>query len=145
VIYGQLEFYRKPHSLYTVNSEFTVKGVTELPRVDIVYACADMPSDLIELSVKAGAKGIVIAGVGNGNMTAAALEASKKAIDKGIVVVRSTRVPTGYVLRNAEVNDDKYNTIASDELNAQKSRVLLMLALLKDRTLKDIQQLFYTY
>ncbi len=106
-----------------------VKGVKNLPRVDVVYACADMSPDLIDLLVKAGAKGIVIAGVGNGNMTAATLEAAKKATDKGTIVVRSTRVPTGYVLRNAEVNDDRYNTIASDELNAPKSRVLLMLCL----------------
>jgi L-asparaginase len=104
-----------------------------------------MPSDLIEMSIKAGAKGIVIAGVGNGNMNAGALKAAKAASEKGIVVVRSTRVPTGYVLRNAEVNDDEYKTVASDELNAQKSRVLLMLALLKKRSLDDIQKLFYTY
>ena len=145
VLYGRLEFYRKPHSLYTLDSEFDVEGVTELPRVDIIYACADMSPDLIDLSVNAGAKGIVIAGVGNGNMTAATLEAAKRAADKGIVVVRSTRVPTGYVLRNAEVNDDEYNTIASDELNAQKSRVLLMLALLKERDMYNIQELFYNY
>ena len=145
VIYGQLEFYRKPHSVYATHSELSVEGVTELPRVDIIYGCADMPADLIDLSVKAGAKGIVIAGVGNGNMNAASLEAAKKAADSGIIVVRSTRVPTGYVLRNAEVNDDKYNTVASDELNAQKSRVLLMLALLKDRSVANIQELFYKY
>ena len=79
---------------------------------------------MVEMSIKAGAKGIVIAGVGNGNMNGATLAASKKAAENGIVVVRSTRVPTGYVLRNAEVNDDENKTIASDELNAQKSRVL---------------------
>ncbi len=145
VIYGQLEFYRTPHGLHTYESEFSVKGVKELPRVDIIYGGVDMPADLIDLSIKAGAKGIVIAGVGNGNMNAASLAASKKAAANGIVVVRSTRVPTGYVLRNAECNDDEYNTIASDELNAQKSRVLLMLCLLKDRSLDDIQKIFYTY
>lgn len=145
VLYGRLEFYSNPHGLHTLDSEFSIDGVTGLPRVDIIYACADMSSDLIDLSVKAGAKGIVIAGVGNGNMTGEALKAAKKATDKGIVVVRSTRVPTGYVLRNAEVNDDEYNTIASDELNAQKSRVLLMMALLKERSMSDIQELFYYY
>lgn len=145
VLYGKLEFYRKPHNLHTTQSEFSVKGLIGLPRVDIVYACADMSADLIDLSVKAGAKGIVIAGVGNGNMTAATLEAAKKAVEVGIVVVRSTRVPTGYVLRNAEVNDDKYGTIASDELNAQKSRVLLMMCLTKERSPEDIQKIFYKY
>jgi L-asparaginase len=119
--------------------------VTELPRVDIIYACADGSADLIPLSIKAGAKGIVIAGVGNGNMTGAMLKEAKKAAEKGILVVRSTRVPTGYVLRNAEVNDDANHTIASDELNAQKSRVLLMLCLLAGKDAKETQQLFYIY
>lgn len=145
VIYGRHEFYSEPHGIHGKESEFSVDGVTELPRVDIIYAGVDTPADLIDFSIKAGAKGIVIAGVGNGNMNAATLAACKKAAESGIVVVRSTRVPTGYVLRNAEVNDDENSTIASDELNAQKSRVLLMLALLKDRSLDDIQKLFYTY
>jgi len=145
VIYGKLEFYSKPHGIHTINSDFSIEGVTALPRVDIIYANVDTPADLIDFSIKAGAKGIVIAGVGNGNMNAALLAASKKASEGGTVVVRSTRVPTGYVLRNAEVKDDDYKTIASDELNAQKSRVLLMLALLKDRSLENIQKLFYAY
>jgi L-asparaginase len=145
VLYGQMEFYREPHGIHTTESIFSVKGITELPRVDIIYACADASADLISLSVKAGAKGIVIAGVGNGNMTGNMLKACKKAINKGVVVVRSTRVPTGYVLRNAEVNDDEYGTIASDELNAQKSRVLLMLALLAEKNPEEIQEIFYTY
>ncbi len=145
VIYGQLEYYRYPHGIHTSESEFSIKGVNKLPRVDIIYTGVDTPADLIDYSIKAGAKGIVIAGVGNGNMNAATLKAAKMASEKGIVVVRSTRVPTGYVLRNAEISDDENNTIASDELNAQKSRVLLMLTLLKDRSLEDIQKLFYTY
>jgi len=145
VIYGQHEFYSKPHGIHTTDSEFSVEGITKLPRVDIIYASVDSPADLIDFSIKAGAKGIVIAGVGNGNMNGASLAACKKAAENGIVIVRSTRVPTGYVLRNAEVNDDENSTIASDELNAQKSRVLLMLALQKDRSLEDIQKLFYTY
>ncbi len=145
VLYGQLEFYRVPHGVHTINSIFSVEGVTELPRVDIIYACADASPDLIGMSVKAGAKGIVIAGVGNGNMTGAMLKEAKKAVSKGVVVVRSTRVPTGYVLRNSEVNDDEYGTIASDELNAQKSRVLLMLTLLAKKDLKETQEIFYKY
>jgi len=145
VLYGKMEFYRKPHGLYGKSSEFVTDTFTTLPRVDIIYMSVNSSSDLINQSVKSGAKGIVIAGVGNGNMSKAALDACKAAANKGVVVVRSTRVPTGYVLRNAEVNDDEYNTIASDELNAQKSRVLLMLALLKKRNLDEIQNLFYEY
>jgi len=145
VLYGQLEFYGLPHGLHTTQSEFSVEGATKLPRVDVIFACANMSPDLIDLSIKAGAKGIIIAGVGNGNMTAATLDAAKRAVEEGVVVVRSTRVPTGYVLRNAEVDDDNYGTIASDELNAQKSRVLLMLCLLKGETPDEIQKAFYNY
>ncbi|MGO9516995.1 MAG: hypothetical protein ACLPND_08125 [Candidatus Korobacteraceae bacterium] len=35
--------------------------------------------------------------------------------------------------------------MASDELNPQKARILLMLALLKPRNTAEIQQLFQTY
>jgi L-asparaginase len=62
-----------------------------------------------------------------------------------VIVVRSSRVATGAVGRNVEVNDDEMNFVASDELNPQKARILLTLALLKPRTTAEIQALFYTY
>jgi L-asparaginase len=113
--------------------------------VDIVFADVDMPPDLIDASVNAGAKGIVIAGVGNGNMPKAAIEAAGRAAKKGVVVVRSSRVATGLVDRNVEVNDDEYGFIASDELNPQKSRILLSLALLNKTQAAQLQELFRTY
>jgi L-asparaginase len=145
VAYGNSEFYRGPVGKHTVESEFSLDGVTDLPRVDIIMAHENMDGKLIEAAVASGAKGIVIAGVGNGNMTAAALEALGAQSKKGIVCVRSTRVATGTVGRNVEVDDDKLGLIASDDLNPQKSRVLLRLALLKQRPLPDIQRLFQEY
>jgi L-asparaginase len=112
---------------------------------DIVFADADMEPDLIDASVKAGAKGIIIAGVGNGNMNKVSVDAAAAAVKKGVVVVRSSRVATGMVDRNVEVDDDKLGFIASDELNPQKSRILLSLALLKDDKPAQIQELFRTY
>lgn len=143
--YGKNDFYNTPEWKHTTASEFSVDGVTKLPRVDIIYACADMPADLIDASVANGAKGIVIAGVGNGNMNKASLAAAANAAKKGVVVVRSSRVATGSVGRNVEVNDDELGFIASDELNPQKSRILLALALLKQRPKSDLQQFFNTY
>ena len=143
--YGKNDFYNNPEWKHTSQSEFSVDGVTKLPRVDIVFACADMPPDLIDASVANGAKGIVIAGVGNGNMNKASLVAAANAVKKGVIVVRSTRVATGTVGRNVEVNDDESGFIASDELNPQKSRILLALALLKQRSKEDIQNLFTAY
>lgn len=143
--YGKNDFYNVPPWKHTTSSEFDVSNVTKLPRVDIVFACADMPPDLITASVNNAAKGIVIAGVGNGNMNQAALEAAAQAAKQGVVVVRSSRVPTGTVGRNVEVKDDDLGFIASDELNPQKSRILLSLALLKPHSEKQIQEMFAAY
>ena len=143
--YGKNDYYNNPVWKHTSASEFDVANVTQLPRVDIIYAYADMPADAIDAAAANGAKGIVIAGVGNGNMNKSSVEAAARAAKKGVVVVRSTRVATGTVGRNVEVNDDELNFVASDELNPQKARVLLMLTLLKPRTNSEIQKLFYTY
>jgi L-asparaginase len=143
--YGKNDFYHTPQWKHTTGSEFDVANVTKLPRVDIVFADLDMSPDLIDCSVNNGAKGIVIAGVGNGNMNKASVDAAARAVKKGVVVVRSSRVATGTVGRNVEVKDDELGFIASDELNPQKARVLLSLALLKQRTPAQIQELFYTY
>jgi L-asparaginase len=145
VAYGEAEFYRGPVGKNTADSEFSLDGVSALPRVDIIMAHENMDGKLIEAAAAAGAKGIVIAGVGNGNMTQSALDALAAQAKKGIVCVRSTRVATGNVGRNVEVNDDKLGLVASDELNPQKARVLLRLALLKQRSLADIQRLFREY
>jgi L-asparaginase len=145
VAYGEVEFYRGPVGRSTADSEFSLDGVTALPRVDIVMAHENMDGKLIEAAVAAGSKGIVIAGVGNGNMTQPALDALAAQAKKGIVCVRSSRVATGRVGRNVEVNDDKLSLVASDALNPQKARVLLRLALLKQRTLADVQRLFREY
>ncbi|HJS56780.1 MAG TPA: type II asparaginase [Vicinamibacteria bacterium] len=145
VAYGEAEFYRGPVGKHTVESEFSLEGVTALPRVDIVMAHANMDGKLIDAAVAAGAKGVVIAGVGNGNMTQAALDALAAQAKKGIVCVRSTRVATGRVGRKVEVDDDKLGLVASDDLNPQKARVLLRLALLKPRPAADMQRLFVEY
>jgi L-asparaginase len=143
--YGKIDFYNNPPWKHTTASEFDISKVTKLPRVDIVFACADMSPDLIDASVKNGAKGIVIAGVGNGNMNKASVEAAAKAAKQGVIVVRASRVALGSVGRNVEVNDDELGFVASDELNPQKARILLSLALLKPRPVAQIQELFYTY
>ena len=145
VNYGQCQYFRQPSRRHTDHSGFSLAGVSALPRVDILYACADMPADLVDGSVARGARGIVIAGDGNGNMNAATLERAARAAAQGIVIVRSSRVPTGTVSRNVEIDDDRLGFIVSDELNPAKARILLMLALLAKRPLDELQQLFYTY
>ncbi len=145
VAYGDIDWNRLPIGKNTAASEFSIDGVTALPRVDIIMAHENMDGALIDAAVAAGAKGIVIAGVGNGNMTAPALKALEKHAKAGVVCVRASRVATGRVGRNVEVDDDKAGFVASMDLNPQKARVLLRLALLKQRTTADLQKLFVEY
>ncbi|MCP3467128.1 MULTISPECIES: asparaginase [unclassified Bradyrhizobium] len=98
-----------------------------LPRVEIVYSHANMDAIPIEDAISHGAKGIVLAGVGDGNTSKPALDALEAAAKKGIIVVRATRVRSGFVTRNVEVDDDKNGFVVSEDLNPQKARVLTQL------------------
>ncbi|HJW56196.1 MAG TPA: asparaginase [Burkholderiaceae bacterium] len=115
----------------------------ELPRVEIVYAHSNMDTAQINNAVKDHAKGIVLAGDGDGNASKAALEALENAVKKGVVVVRSTRVHAGFVNRNVEVTDDKSGFVVSYDLNPQKSRLLAQLLIANGVTAPDkVQQAF---
>jgi L-asparaginase len=145
VAYGDIEWYRGPVGKNTKTSEFAVDKNTVLPRVDIIMATENMDGALINAAAAVGAKGIVIAGVGNGNMTAPALKALEAQAKRGVVAVRSSRVTTGQVGRNVEVKDDSLGFVASLGLNPQKARVLLRLALLRTSDPKVIQRYFDEY
>ena len=142
---GEIFWFEPMDKKLGVASEFSVDGLEALPRVDIIYAHAGMSADLIEATLSNGARGIVVAGVGDGNMSAAALDVLTAAARRGVAVVRSTRLPSGIVLRNNEVNDDQRGFVASGELNPAKSRVLLQLALTKTSDPAEIQRIFYEY
>jgi L-asparaginase len=115
----------------------------QLPRVEIVYSHANMDAVPIEEAISHGAKGIVLAGVGDGNTSKQALDALELAAKNGIVVVRSTRVRSGFVTRNVEVDDDKNGFVVSEDLNPQKARVLTQLLIANGVTAPDkLQQAF---
>ena len=120
----------------------SINDISELPKVDIVYAYAGMGRDLIDAAVRTGAKGLVVAGVGDGNFTNEALAGLRDARSKGTVVVRSTRVVSGFTIRGAEVNDDAEGFIAASEFKPSKARVLLQIALLKTSSITEIQKYF---
>jgi L-asparaginase len=144
---GKAFFYSANTARHTTKSEFSIDGLTvaNLPRVDVVYSYANLGGDMIDALVEKGVKGIVLAGVGDGNSTDAAVAALEKAAKKGIAVVRCSRTGSGVVDRNVEINDDKLGFIAGMELSAQKARILLMLALTKTSDVKKLQEYFYQY
>jgi L-asparaginase len=142
---GKITWFQPMDKKHGPSSAFSIDGLTKLPRVDILYAYPNMSVDLIDAAVRDGAQGLVIAGVGDGNMTQPALDRLTQAAKAGIVIVRSSRVGSGIVYRNNEVNDDKLGLVASGELNPGKSRVLLQLALTKTKDPRQIQEMFNEY
>jgi len=124
-------------------SPYTLPAAGPLPRVEIVYAHSNMDASQIDHAVADNAKGIVIAGVGDGDVSKAALAAMERAAKMGIVVVRASRVGTGFVNRNVEVDDDKSGFVASLDLNPQKARVLTQLLIANGITTPaKVQQAF---
>lgn len=144
---GKAYFFSTNTMVHTTKSEFSVdgKGVKDLPWVEVVYSYANFGRDTIDFLVGKGVKGIVLAGVGDGNSTDTAIAALEEAAKKGVAVVRSSRTGSGLVVRNVEVNDDKLGFITSMELNPQKARILLMLGLMKTSDPKKLQELFMKY
>lgn len=116
------------HKIYNLDFD----KVKELPKVDIIYICADMDGSIIRDSVKRGAKGLIIAGVGDGNMSQDCLQACREVVDHGVTVVRSSRVYQGYVHRDHEIKDSDYGTYAAFDLNPAKARILLQLLLVSN-------------
>jgi len=139
-------FYRVSTRRHTADTEFDVSKLDALPQVDIVYGYANMNRIAVDAFVAAGAKAIVHAGVGDGSLARPAVEpALIEARKKGVIIVRASRVGNGIVARNGEAKDDEMDYVVSDTLNAQKARILVMLALTKTSDTKEIQRMFYTY
>ena len=130
---------------HTTQSVFDVRGMKELPKVGIVYSHSHVDQDVMNPFLTGGYKGIVHAGVGNGNIHKNLFPSLEAARKKGILVVRSSRVPTGPTTMDAEVDDATYQFVASMGLNPQKARVLLMLALTQTNDWKVIQRYFEEY
>ncbi|MFJ3047583.1 type II asparaginase [Herbaspirillum chlorophenolicum] len=138
-------FYRQSTRKNTVDTPFDIMNLDKLPQVDIVYGYANMNPIALNAFVAAGAQGIVHAGVGDGSLNNTVVPSLTEARKKGVVIVRASRVGQGIVARNGEADDDKLDFVVSDTLNAQKARILLMLALTKTTDSKEIQKMFWEY
>ena len=99
----------------------------------------------IEAYGKAGVKALIHAGTGNGSVAAQAVESLKTLRGQGVQIIRSARVPDGFVLRNAEQPDDKYDWVVAHDLNPQKAKILAALALTKTNATKELQRIFWEY
>ena len=134
---GVPEFYRTSTRKHTGNSEFNVENIFSLPNVKIIYHHACDDELFVEAAIKAGVKGIICAGTGNGSINANVEEILIRAAEN-IVVVRSSRCGGGSVVVNK-------NFIDGDNLTPQKARILLQLALTKTNDRYEVQRMFKQY
>ncbi|MBC8652943.1 amidohydrolase [Providencia vermicola] len=114
---------------------FDVSKIDDLPSVEIIYAYQDQTPALLDAAISNGAKGIIVAGSGNGNVSSNMEEAIKQLSDKGVPIVMATRTGSGYV-------SSKSFAIGAGFLNPQKSRILLQLALASGADIKQISNYF---
>ncbi|MDE3260471.1 MAG: asparaginase [Acidobacteriota bacterium] len=137
-----VRFFTEPTRRHTHRSEFELAALPEaLPAVEIVAAVPDAPGRLIDASVAAGAKGLVVDGAGG--LSGGQLEAVRRAHDQGIVVVatsatRGGRVPETSALRESGI-------IPGDNLTPGKARTLLRLALTRTSDPTEIRRFFAEY
>jgi L-asparaginase len=136
---GQVVFRR--HVVHELEL-FDISRLDELPAVGIVYGHVNAAVAPVKALVEAQYQGIVVAGVGNGNLYHRLLDALAEAAQAGVVVVRASRVLSGPTVRNAEIDDDRHGFVAAGTLSPQKARLLLQLALTRTHAVDEIQSLF---
>ena len=142
---GKPYYIFEPTYKHTTRSIFNVDNLEKLPKVGIIYGYANCSTLPIEAFVKAKFDGIVLAGVGDGNFYKDVFDVAVQMQESGTQIVRASRVPTGPTCLNGEVDDSKYHFVAALNLNPQKARVLLQLALTKTRDWQQIQKYFQEY
>ncbi len=145
VVEGKNYWFRAPVKRHTMNSEFDIDSITTLPNVGIAMGYEGVEPTAIEALGKSGVKALVHAGTGNGSVANRIVPYLQKVRADGAIVIRSARVPDGFVLRNAEQPDDKYDWVVAHDLRPQKARILAMVALTKTSDTKELQRIFWEY
>ena len=137
-------YYREALKRHTAKSEFDISGVNVLPRVDIMMFYQGASSDLLQASVEAGAKGIIVA-VAGADLTGGSLSSGITFAERqGVVVVAATRTGSGRIAALSG-NRLREGMIGGEDLTPLKARILLMLALTKTHSTSDIQRMFTEY
>ncbi|NWL18708.1 asparaginase [Pseudomonas umsongensis] len=146
VVEGKSYWFRLPSKRHTMDSEFDIKNIQSLPDVEIAYSYGNVGDTAYKALAQSGAKAIIHAGTGNGSVSSRVVPALQALRKDGVQIIRSSHVNAGgFVLRNAEQPDDKYDWVVAHDLNPQKARILAMVALTKTNDSKELQRMFWEY
>jgi L-asparaginase len=138
-----VSYYRRGERRCAPDTEFDIRALDTLPRVDITYAYTGSDGAAVRAFVAAGAKGIVSAGFAPGFPGTADGAALAEAVGAGVVVVQSSRAGSGRTFRGERFRNA--GILVADNLNPQKARILLALALTRTSDPEDIARIFATY
>lgn len=139
-ICGQsIYFYYQITRKHTYCSDFSIKNLAQLPKVDIIYGCVGSSAMVWE-----NTQGIISVGMGKGYQSQDLTDTLMSANTQGIVIVRCSRSENMVVTRDPKL-DDKYHFIAGDNLSPQKASILLSLALNATHDFEVIQKIFNEY
>lgn len=145
IVEGKNYWFRAPVKTHTVNSEFNIDSIDKLPDVNIVYGSGSLSPDIVKAAGNGNAKAVIYAGTGNGSVANYMVDTLREIRSKGTLVIRSSRVGEGFVIRNSEQPDDKYDWIVAHDLNPQKAKILAAVALTKTTDTKELQRIFWSY
>ncbi|HSV36498.1 MAG TPA: type II asparaginase [Ramlibacter sp.] len=145
VVEGTNYWFRAPVKRHTAQSEFNIDEISALAPVEIVYGYGNVPRLAYESAGKSGVKALIHGGTGNGSVADRIVPALQELRSQGVQIIRSSRVSDGFVLRNAEQPDDKYDWVVAHDLKPQKARILAAVALTKATNSKELQRIFWQY
>jgi L-asparaginase len=129
----------------------------KLPVVTVIYSEPGVDPQFtvntIRSAFKNGAEGIVYAGTGNGTINEVVATELKKQAAEDRLVIRSTKVGNGEVIRNGAFQDDEHGTASSGTLGPDQARLLAQLAIAHEKhahsdtpvNLARIRQVFDDY
>jgi L-asparaginase len=130
-----VEFFYTPTRRHTLASEFDVRDITALPRVDIQYSYAGTDG-----GGKTEAKAVIVATTGMGAGERLYYEGLQR---RGVII--ATTFPSGDQVSSPSAVRDSLPTIAVKRLLPTHARILMMLALTKTQDPREIQRIFDQY
>ena len=137
-----IAIYRRPARRHAPDGPFSAADLKSPPRVDISYCYAGVDGTAVRAFVAAGAKGIVSAGFAPGMVSPEEFEALEEAVKAGVVVVQSSRAGSGRVPTTEWLS--AAGMIGADNLNPQKARIFLALALNRTSDADEIRAMIET-
>ena len=138
-----IAWYRRPLRKLGRETEFDVRGLATLPRVDIVYCYAGADGAAVQAFIAAGADGLVSAGFAPSFVTPALAEAMTAAMAAGTPIAASTRAGSGRMFHTTRMREAGF--LNADNLNPQKARILLMLGLTVTKDGAELNRIFAEY